>query len=51
MLLCSGIISRAANGIDSYELVEGAENLDLDGDGLPDPPAEPDGFFSRIWPF
>jgi outer membrane protein assembly factor BamD len=37
--------------IDSYELVEGAENLDLDGDGLPDPPAEPDGFFSRIWPF
>lgn len=36
--------------IDSYELVEGEEFRDLDGDGVPDPVDE-DGFFSRIWPF
>ena len=36
--------------IDSYELVEGEEFRDLDGDGVPDP-VEEDGFFSRIWPF
>ena len=36
--------------IDSYELVEGEEFRDLDGDGAPDP-VEKAGFFSRIWPF
>jgi len=38
--------------IDSYELVEGETQLDLDGDGIPDPPRnESGGFFSRLWPF
>jgi outer membrane protein assembly factor BamD len=36
--------------IDTYELVEGEEFRDLDGDGVPDP-VEEAGFFSRIWPF
>jgi len=38
--------------IDSYELVEGETELDLDGDGIPDPPRnESGGFLSRLWPF
>lgn len=38
--------------VDSYELVEGETVVDLDGDGIPDPPRnESGGFFSRLWPF
>ncbi len=38
--------------IDSYELVEGETQLDLDGDGIPDPPeTRAADFTSRLWPF
>lgn len=37
--------------IDSYELVEGDEALDLDGDGEPDLRPDTGGFFSSLWPF
>ncbi|MEK9795614.1 MAG: outer membrane protein assembly factor BamD [Alphaproteobacteria bacterium] len=37
--------------LDSYELVEGDEPLDLDGDGKPDLRPDTGGFFSSLWPF
>jgi len=37
--------------LDSYELVEGDEALDLDGDGKPDLRPDTGGFFSSLWPF
>jgi outer membrane protein assembly factor BamD len=37
--------------LDSYELVEGDETLDLDGDGKPDLRPDTGGFFSSLWPF
>ncbi|MBO6781726.1 MAG: outer membrane protein assembly factor BamD [Alphaproteobacteria bacterium] len=37
--------------VDSYSLVEGETELDLDGDGEPDVRPQERGFFGRLWPF